>query len=90
MVVGLFGATVVTLLAAFPRELVMAIAGIALMGTLGSNLSGALKDQDSREAGLVSFLITASGLSVHGIGAAFWGLLGGAIALLVLRPRSNA
>lgn len=90
LVVGLFGATVVTLLAAFPRELVMAIAGIALMGTLGSNLSGALKDQDSREAGLVSFLITASGLSVHGIGAAFWGLLGGAIALLVLRPRSNA
>jgi benzoate membrane transport protein len=87
LVVGVFGATVVALLAAFPKELVMAIAGIALLGTLGSSLGGALKDEASREAALVTFLITASGLSVHGIGAAFWGLLGGVLALLVLAPR---
>ncbi|WDS34996.1 benzoate/H(+) symporter BenE family transporter [Pseudoxanthomonas sp.] len=88
LVVGLFGATVVTLLAAFPKELVMAIAGIALLGTLGGSLSGALKDEGSREAALVTFLITASGLTLAGIGAAFWGLLGGALTLLVLRPRA--
>jgi benzoate membrane transport protein len=87
LVVGLFGATVVALLAAFPKELVMAIAGIALLGTLGSSLSGALKDEGSREAALVTFLVTASGLSLAGIGAAFWGLLGGVLTLLVLRPR---
>ena len=88
LIVGLFGATVVTLLAAFPRELVMAIAGIALLGTLGGSLSGALKDEGSREAALVTFLITASGLTMAGIGAAFWGLLGGVLTLLVLRPRA--
>jgi len=90
LVVGIFGATVVTLLAAFPRELVMAIAGIALLGTLGSSLSGAVRDEGSREAALVTFLITASGLSVHGIGSAFWGLLGGVAVLLVLRSRTRA
>lgn len=88
LIVGLFGATVVTLLAALPKELVMAIAGIALLGTLGGSLSGALKDEGSREAALVTFLITASGLTMAGIGAAFWGLLGGVLTLLVLRPRS--
>jgi benzoate membrane transport protein len=88
LVVGVFGATVVALLAAFPKELVMAIAGIALLGTLGSSLSGALKDEGSREAALVTFLVTASGLSLAGIGAAFWGLLGGVLTLLVLRPRN--
>ncbi|SEM20733.1 benzoate membrane transport protein [Pseudoxanthomonas sp. GM95] len=87
LIVGVFGATVVTLLAAFPKELVMAIAGIALLGTLGSSLAGALKDEGSREAALVTFLITASGLTLAGIGAAFWGLLGGVLTLLVLRPR---
>ncbi|TAA09638.1 benzoate transporter BenE [Pseudoxanthomonas winnipegensis] len=87
LVVGLFGATVVTLLAAFPKELVMAIAGIALLGTLGGALGTAVKDEGSREAALVTFLITASGLSLAGIGAAFWGLVGGVLTLLVLKPR---
>ena len=87
LVVGLFGATVVTLLAAFPKELVMAIAGIALLGTLGGALGTAVKDEGSREAALVTFLITASGLSLAGIGAAFWGLVGGVLTLLILKPR---
>lgn len=86
LLIGLFGATVASLFAAFPKELVMAIAGIALLGTLGSSLIAALREDGEREAALVTFLVTASGLSLFGIGAAFWGLLAGVIVRLALRP----
>ncbi|MGB3288092.1 MAG: benzoate/H(+) symporter BenE family transporter [Burkholderiaceae bacterium] len=72
---GIFGATVVGLFAAFPVELVAAIAGLALLGTIGNSLAGALSDEHGREAALVTFLCTASGMSFMGIGSAFWGLV---------------
>lgn len=88
LLIGVFGATVAALFAAFPRELVMAIAGIALLGTIGNSLTTALKDEGEREPALVTFLVTASGLTLGGVGAAFWGLIAGAIVLLVMkRPR---
>ena len=91
LLVGVFGATVAGLFAAFPTELVLAIAGIALFGTLGNSLATALHAVDEREAALVTFLVTASGLSLLGVGAAFWGLVAGVIVRLVLqRPRSGA
>ena len=86
LLIGLFGATVAALLAAFPNELIVAIAGIALLGTLGNSLAAALGEVDEREAALVVFLVTASGLSLFGIGAAFWGLVAGVIVRVVL-PR---
>lgn len=83
---GVFGATVVGLFTAFPAELVAAIAGLALLGTIGSSLAGALADENGREAALVTFMGTASGLSFLGIGSAFWGLiLGIAVHLLAVR-----
>lgn len=88
LVVGVFGATVASLFAAFPNELVLAIAGIALFGTIGHSLVSALQDERDREAALITFLVTASGLTLFGIGSAFWGLVGGA-ATLMLRRRSE-
>ena len=85
VVVGLFGATVAALFGAFPKELILAIAGIALLGTIGNSLAAALRDEAEREPALVTFLVTASGLSLAGIGSAFWGLLAGVVTLLVLR-----
>jgi benzoate transporter len=87
LLVGLFGATVAGLFAAFPQALVLAIAGIALIGTLGNSLATALQEADEREAALVTFLVTASGLSLLGVGAAFWGLVAGVIVRVVSRPR---
>ena len=87
VVVGLFGATVAALFAAFPKELILAIAGIALLGTIGNSLAAALREEGDRESALVTFLVTASGLSLGGIGAAFWGLVAGVVTLLVLRRR---
>ncbi|WP_069383524.1 benzoate/H(+) symporter BenE family transporter [Halomonas caseinilytica] len=88
LLLGLFGATVTSLFAAFPAELVMAVAGLALLPTLGGGLADALGDTDHRDAALVTFLITASGIGLGGIGAAFWGLAGGLVTLWALRRRA--
>jgi len=85
VLIGLFGATVAALFAAFPRELVLAIAGLALLGTIGNGLASALGQESQREPALITFLVTASGVSLLGIGSAFWGLVAGVLALLVLR-----
>jgi len=91
-VIGLFGAAVTGVLTAFPRELVVAIAGLALLGSIGGGLAIALKDDAHREAALITFLVTLSGLSLAGIGSAFWGVVAGALALFVQqwRPRATA
>jgi benzoate membrane transport protein len=87
IVVGLLGGAVVGLIAAFPKELVLAVAGFALLGTIGGGLATAMKDETQREAALVTFLVTASGLSLWGVGAAFWGVAAGTLALAVQRFR---
>ena len=71
------------LIAAFPKELVLAVAGFALLGTIGSGLATAMKDESQREAALITFLVTASGLALWGVGSAFWGVVAGALALVV-------
>ncbi len=84
---GLFGATIMALLTAFPTELVVAIAGLALMGTIGSALAAALHKESDREAAMVTFLITLSGVVIGGVGSAFWGVVAGAVALAVQHYR---
>jgi benzoate membrane transport protein len=85
LVIGLFGATVGAVFAAFPQELVLAIAGLALLSTIGNGLAAALSDEKEREPALVTFLVTASGVTLFGIGSAFWGLVAGVLSLAVLR-----
>lgn len=83
VVIGLFGAAVTGLLTAFPKELVAAIAGFALLGTIGGGLAAAVRDESHREAALITFLVTLSGVTIAGIGSAFWGVVAGAIALTI-------
>lgn len=82
--IGIFGATIVTLFFAFPKELVLAIAGLALLGTIGTSLKVALEEDTQREAALITVLVSASGITLMGIGAAFWGLIAGIVASLIL------
>ena len=86
---GLFGATIMAMLSAFPQALVVAIAGLALMATIGNALASALHKESDREAAMVTFLISLSGVVIGGVGSAFWGLLAGSLALAVqhYRPR---
>lgn len=85
LITGIFGATVVALFSAFPNELIAAIAGIALLGTIASSLHTAIEPVEGREAALVTFLCTASGLSLFAIGSAFWGLVLGMLLHLFQR-----
>ncbi|MCU0967082.1 MAG: benzoate/H(+) symporter BenE family transporter [Burkholderiaceae bacterium] len=84
---GGVGGAVVGLLAAFPRELVLAVAGLALLGTIAGGLAAALKDEAHRDAAGLTFLVTLSGVTLAGIGSAFWGVLAGSAALMVQHYR---
>ncbi len=83
LLTGLLGATMASLFAALPQPLIMAIAGLALLGTLGHSLQQALQLERDREAAVITFLVTASGVTGFGIGSAFWGLVAGSLALLL-------
>ena len=85
LLVGIFGATVVAIFLAFPAELVAAIAGLALLATIGNGLASAVGSENQREPALVTFLVTASGIAPAGIGSAFWGLVAGVMTLAILR-----
>lgn len=78
--IGAFGATIASVFSALPGALIAALAGLALFGSLAAGLATAMSDDVKREPALITFLVTASGISVFGIGAAFWGLLAGVMA----------
>lgn len=80
LLAGLFGASITSLFLSFPQALILAIAGFALIGTIANSLQAALADSAEREAALIVFLVTASGISLLGLGSAFWGLIFGLIA----------
>ncbi len=83
VLIGLFGAVVTGLLTAFPKELVVAIAGLALLSSIGGGLHTALADEHHREAALITFLVTLSGVVIGGVGSAFWGVMAGGVAWAV-------
>jgi len=81
--IGLVGGAVIGLLQAFPRELVLTIAGLALLGTIAGGLASALQDARHRDAAGLTFLVTLSGVTLAGVSSAFWGVVAGGLALLV-------
>ncbi|MFC3913033.1 benzoate/H(+) symporter BenE family transporter [Pseudaeromonas sharmana] len=85
LLTGVLGASVAGILASLPAPLIMAIAGMALLTTLGNSLLQSLQQEPEREAALLTFLVTASGIQFAGIGSPFWGLLGGSAVLMASR-----
>lgn len=90
LILGILGAAVGAFLNSFPRELIFAIAGFALLGTIASGMTIAMRDEHQREPALITFLVTASGLTLFGIGSAFWGLVAGVLALFILPGHAPA
>jgi benzoate membrane transport protein len=80
ILMGTFGATLASVFAALPKELIAALAGLALFGAIMTGLAGAMADEKQREPALITFLVTASGMSFLGLAAAFWGLIFGLVA----------
>ena len=89
LAVGLAAGAVAGLLGAFPKAMVLAVAGFALLGTIGGGLAAAMGDLTWREPALVTFLVTLSGLSMAGIGSAFWGVVAGTLCVAVMRLRAG-
>lgn len=87
LIAGIFGATIAALFAALPTALVVSVAALALFGSIMSGLANAMQDLKQREAALVTFMVTASGLTLLSIGSAFWGLVAGVLTQLVLNAR---
>lgn len=92
IVLGAGASLAAAFIAASPPILIQAVAGLALLSSLAAALSGALADEDARLPAILTFVATASGVTVLGIGAPFWGLVGGVALTLILRAglRLNA
>lgn len=86
---GLFAGSIVMLFSLQPKELVAALAGLALLGAIATNISVAMKNDGQRDAALITFLATASGMHFLGLSSVFWGICIGVIAHFILTPRSN-
>ncbi|WP_262673896.1 benzoate/H(+) symporter BenE family transporter [Leclercia tamurae] len=88
LMAGIFGGSISGLMAALPLSWIQTLAGLALLGTIGGSLHQALHNEVERDAAIVTFLLTASGATLAGIGSAFWGLVAGGICYaLLLRTR---
>jgi benzoate membrane transport protein len=85
LIVAAFAGPLAALFAALPREMVIAVAGLALLPTIGRGLHAAVVNESEREPALVTFLVTASGLVLWGVGSAFWGVVFGVMALVAWR-----
>lgn len=84
ILVGLFGVTFAAIFMALPETFIMTLAGLALLGTIGSSLANAMADAASREAALITFLAATANIQLLGIGGAFWGLVIGLGAYVAL------
>ncbi|WGU41518.1 benzoate/H(+) symporter BenE family transporter [Phenylobacterium sp. NIBR 498073] len=84
VLVGVFGVTLAAVFMAFPATFITTLAGLALLGTIGGALASAMADPASREAALITFLASAANIKLLGVGGAFWGLVIGLFAYLVL------
>ena len=83
---GLFTGTIVGFVLLAPQILIIAVGGVALFGAFSGAVVKALEDPANREAAVVTFLVTASGVSFFGISGAFWGLVAGG-AIYAMKPR---
>ncbi|EXG18031.1 benzoate transporter family protein [Acinetobacter baumannii 25307_6] len=86
---GLFAGSIVMLFSLLPKELVAALAGLALLGAIATNISVAMKNDGQRDAALITFLASASGMHFLGLSSVFWGICIGVIAHFILPPRST-
>ena len=87
ILVGVFGVMLAAVFMAFPATFITTLAGLALLGTIGSSLASAMADAKAREASLITFLAAAANITLLGIGGAFWGLVIGLMAYAVLNGR---
>ena len=90
LVAGIFGGSITTLMSALPMAWIQMLAGLALLGTISGSLFQALNQESERDAAVVTFLVTASGVTLGGVGSAFWGLVLGGVSYVLLSTLRRA
>ncbi len=90
LLAGIFGGSITALMAALPLSWIQTLAGLALLGTISGSLHQALVNERERDAAIVTFLVTASGVTLLGVGSAFWGLIAGGICYAVFSGARRA
>ncbi|HAE51459.1 MAG TPA: benzoate transporter, partial [Tistrella mobilis] len=85
VLLALFSAPLVDLFMGLPRDTIQIITGVALLGPLTGSIAGMLSNPDDREVAVMTFAATASGVTLFGIGSAFWGLVTGFLVLAARR-----
>ncbi|WP_339488335.1 benzoate/H(+) symporter BenE family transporter [Pseudomonas sp. EL_65y_Pfl2_R95] len=88
-IAGIFGATLAALFAALPKALILSIAALALFASIIGGLTQAMSEPKEREAALITFLVTASGMTLFTVGSAFWGIVAGLLTLVILNWRKT-
>lgn len=83
-IAGIFGATLAALFDALPKALILSIAALALFASIIGGLTQAMSEPKEREAALITFLVTASGMTLFSVGSAFWGIVAGLLTLAIL------
>lgn len=87
---GIFGGSITSLMSALPMAWIQMLAGLALLGTISGSLFQALNQESERDAAVVTFLVTASGVTLGGVGSAFWGLVLGGVSYVLLSTLRRA
>jgi len=82
--------TILWLFAALPPAFIAVLAGLALLGAITANITHAVMDTEHREAAILTFLVTSSGMAFLGLGSAFWGVVIGSLAHWIWQPRAQA
>ena len=90
LLAGIFGGSITSLMSALPMAWIQMLAGLALLGTIGGSLFQALNQESERDAAVVTFLVTASGVTLGGVGSAFWGLVLGGVSYVLLSTLRRA
>ena len=90
LLAGIFGGSITSLMSALPMAWIQMLAGLALLGTIGGSLFQALNHENERDAAVVTFLVTASGVTLGGVGSAFWGLVLGGVSYVLLSTLRRA
>lgn len=89
LLAGLCAGSIVMLFAALPKALVLTLAGLALLAPVVASMNAMIAAESHREASVITFVATASGMSFLGLGAAFWGIVIGMTANAILHGRQN-
>ena len=90
LLAGIFGGSITSLMSALPMAWIQMLAGLALLGTISGSLFQALNQESERDAAVVTFLVTASGMTLGGVGSAFWGLALGGVSYVLLSTLRRA